>query len=114
LRLDAVLPVHVLGQGACARGLRASRDRHGRLASILGLHHLRSRLPGEASSRAGDVMTAAGLAPASDLYLLQGGLLFFAGTMLGIPHGLAKRNGDAKRTELWRVAHLSTCVAGVS
>lgn len=59
-------------------------------------------------------MTAAGLAPASDLYLLQGGLLFFAGTMLGIPHGLAKRNGDAKRTELWRVAHLSTCVAGVS
>ena len=34
--------------------------------------------------------------------------------MLGIPHGLTKRSGDAKRTELWRVAHLSTCVGGVS
>jgi len=34
--------------------------------------------------------------------------------MLGIPHGLTKRSGDAKRTELWRVAHLSTCVGGTS
>ena len=44
------------------------------------------------------------------LYPLLGVLLFCAGTMLGIPHGLAKRSGDTKRTELWRVAHLSTCV----
>lgn len=52
--------------------------------------------------------------PAGGLYLLLGVLLFCAGTMLGIPHGLTKRNGDAKRTELWRVAHLSTCLGGVS
>ena len=48
------------------------------------------------------------------LYPLLGVLLFCAGTMLGIPHGLAKRSGDTKRTELWRVAHLSTCVGGIS
>lgn len=52
--------------------------------------------------------------PAGGLYLLLGVLLFCAGTMLGIPHGLTKRSGDAKRTELWRIAHLSTCVGGVS
>jgi hypothetical protein len=48
------------------------------------------------------------------LYPLLGVLLFCAGTMLGIPHGLSKRSGDMKRTELWRVAHLSTCVGGIS
>jgi hypothetical protein len=52
--------------------------------------------------------------PAGGLYPLLGTLLFCAGTMLGIPHGMAKRSGDAKRTELWRVAHLSTCVGGIS
>lgn len=36
------------------------------------------------------------------------------GTLLGIPHGLAKRSGNVKRTELWRIAHLSTCLGGVS
>ncbi len=59
-------------------------------------------------------MNTAIFALAGDLYLLMGVLLFCAGTMLGIPHGLAKRSGDAKRTELWRVAHLSTCVGGIS
>jgi hypothetical protein len=34
--------------------------------------------------------------------------------LLGIPHGMAKRRGDVERTELWRVAHLSTCVGGIS
>jgi hypothetical protein len=48
------------------------------------------------------------------LYSLLGVLLFCAGTILGIPHGLTKRSGDIKRTELWRVAHLSTCVGGIS
>ena len=52
--------------------------------------------------------------PSGGLYPLLGVLLFCAGTMLGIPHGLTKRSGDAKRTELWRVAHLSTCVGGIS
>jgi hypothetical protein len=47
-------------------------------------------------------------------FLLLGYLLFCAGTLLGIPHGLSKRRGDLKNTELWRVAHLSTCVGGVS
>jgi hypothetical protein len=51
---------------------------------------------------------------AGELYLLLGVLLFCAGTLLGIPHGLAKRSGNLKRTELWRVAHLSTCLGGVS
>jgi hypothetical protein len=59
-------------------------------------------------------MNTAVFTPAGGLYLLLGGLLFCAGTMLGIPHGLTKRSGNAKRTELWRVAHLSTCVGGVS
>ena len=54
------------------------------------------------------------LNPATGLYLLLGALLFCAGTMLGIPHGLAKRSGNAKKIELWRVAHLSTCVGGIS
>ncbi len=48
------------------------------------------------------------------IYLSLGLLLLAAGTLLGIPHGLAKRSGDKERTELWRVAHLSTCVGGVS
>lgn len=52
--------------------------------------------------------------PAGGLYPLLGVLLFCAGTLLGVPHGLTKRGGDAKRTELWRVAHLSTCVGGIS
>lgn len=47
-------------------------------------------------------------------YLLLGLILFAAGTMLGIPHGLSKRRGDTTATELWRVAHLSTCVGGIS
>ena len=51
---------------------------------------------------------------AGELYLLLGVLLFCAGTLLGIPHGLAKRSGNTKRTELWRIAHLSTCLGGVS
>jgi hypothetical protein len=51
---------------------------------------------------------------AGELYLLLGVFLFCAGTLLGIPHGLAKRSGNLKRTELWRVAHLSTCLGGVS
>jgi hypothetical protein len=49
-----------------------------------------------------------------DIFLLLGVILFCAGTMLGFPHGLSKRAGDAARTELWRIAHLSTCVGGVS
>lgn len=52
--------------------------------------------------------------PADGLFPLLGVLLFCAGTMLGIPHGLTKRSGNAKRTELWRIAHLSTCVGGIS
>lgn len=52
--------------------------------------------------------------PEGSLFLLVGTLLFCAGTMLGIPHGITKRSGNAKRTELWRVAHLSTCVGGIS
>jgi hypothetical protein len=49
-----------------------------------------------------------------DVYMLLGVFLFFAGTMLGVPHGRSKRRGEVKRTELWRVAHLSTCLGGVS
>lgn len=49
-----------------------------------------------------------------DAVLAVGLCLFGAGTLLGIPHGLSKRRGDLVRTELWRVAHLSTCVGGVS
>lgn len=56
-----------------------------------------------------DIFTFAG-----GLYLLLGALLFCAGTLLGIPHGLTKRSGDKKRTELWRIAHLSTCVGGTA
>ncbi len=47
-------------------------------------------------------------------YLLLGVLLFSAGTLLGIPHGLSKRRGSPAVTELWRIAHLSTCVGGIS
>ena len=47
-------------------------------------------------------------------YLLLGVMLFSAGTLLGIPHGLSKRRGSLAVTELWRVAHLSTCVGGIS
>jgi hypothetical protein len=32
-------------------------------------------------------------------YLLLSVLLFCAGTLFGIPHGLAKRSGDIKRIE---------------
>lgn len=53
-------------------------------------------------------------ANSSELYMMFGLLLFCAGTLLGIPHGMAKRSGNIKRTELWRVAHLSTCLGGVS
>lgn len=48
------------------------------------------------------------------IYLLLGLLLFAAGTLLGIPFGLSKRRGHADVTELWRVAHLSTCLGGIS
>lgn len=48
------------------------------------------------------------------IYLSSGLVLFCAGTLLGIPHGRSKRRGDAKNTELWRIAHLSTCFGGVS
>lgn len=47
-------------------------------------------------------------------YLLHGLILFSLGTLLGIPHGLSKGRKAASVTELWRVAHLSTCVGGVS
>jgi len=49
-----------------------------------------------------------------DKFLLLGYLLFCIGTLLGIPHGLSKRRGSPAQTELWRVAHLSTCVGGIS
>jgi hypothetical protein len=52
--------------------------------------------------------------PGGGLFLLLGVLLFCAGTLLGIPHGYSKRQGDVKRTELWRIAHLSTCLGGIS
>ncbi len=48
------------------------------------------------------------------LHLALGLVLFCLGTMLGIPHGRSKGRGDAKNTELWRIAHLSTCVGGAS
>ncbi|MGE4243411.1 hypothetical protein [Ramlibacter sp.] len=50
----------------------------------------------------------------SGVYLFLGVLLFCLGTLLGIPHGLSKRRGDSKRVELWRIAHLSTCIGGLS
>jgi hypothetical protein len=59
-------------------------------------------------------MTSTLFPPSLDLCLTLGALLFCAGTLLGIPHGLSKGRGDAKRIELWRIAHLSTCVGGVS
>jgi hypothetical protein len=59
-------------------------------------------------------MNTAVFTPAGGLYPLLGALLFCGGTMLGIPLGMTKRSGNAKRTELWRVAHLSTCVGGIS
>jgi len=49
-----------------------------------------------------------------NLFLILGILLFCAGTLLGIPHGSAKRKKDIKRTELWRIAHLSTCLGGIA
>lgn len=49
-----------------------------------------------------------------DFFLLLGYVLFCAGTLLGIPHGKSKGRGDPANTELWRVAHLSTCVGGIS
>jgi hypothetical protein len=59
----------------------------------------------------GNTMT---ILQSEQLYLTIGLVLFCAGTLLGIPHGRSKRRGDAKNTELWRIAHLSTCVGGVS
>jgi len=59
-------------------------------------------------------MTATLFSPSFELCLTLGALLFCAGTLLGIPHGLSKGRRDAKRIELWRIAHLSTCVGGVS
>ena len=59
-------------------------------------------------------MTSTVFTQEGGLYPLLGVILFCAGTMLGIPHGLAKRRGDEKNIELWRVAHLSTCVGGIS
>ncbi|HVL07987.1 MAG TPA: hypothetical protein VM512_02345 [Burkholderiaceae bacterium] len=59
-------------------------------------------------------MSTAIFTPSGGLFPLLGVLLFCAGTVLGIPHGLSKRRRNLKRTELWRVAHLSTCVGGVS
>lgn len=50
----------------------------------------------------------------SEYFLLLGYLLFCIGTLLGIPHGISKGRGDVNNTELWRVAHLSTCVGGIS
>jgi hypothetical protein len=52
--------------------------------------------------------------PIMDGALAAGMLLLAAGTMLGVPHGLSKRRGDLVRTELWRVAHLSTCLGGIA
>ncbi len=54
------------------------------------------------------------MAQSEQFYLTLGLVLFCAGTLLGIPHGRSKRRGDVKNTELWRIAHLSTCVGGVS
>lgn len=51
---------------------------------------------------------------AETLCLALGLILFCLGTLLGIPHGRSKGKGDAKNTELWRIAHLSTCVGGLS
>jgi len=48
------------------------------------------------------------------IFLILGYVLFCLGTMLGIPHGMSKGKGDASQTELWRVAHLSTCIGGIS
>lgn len=50
----------------------------------------------------------------SQPFLVLGVLLFCAGTLLGIPHGRSKRRADGKQTELWRIAHLSTCVGGIA
>lgn len=47
-------------------------------------------------------------------FYLLGYILFCAGTLLGIPHGLSKRKGIPANTERWRVAHLSTCLGGIS
>src|SRR5580692_2588543 len=48
------------------------------------------------------------------IFLILGYLLFCIGTILGIPHGISKGKGDPAHTELWRVAHLSTCIGGIS
>lgn len=48
------------------------------------------------------------------LFLTLGYVLFCIGAMLGIPHGMSKGRGNAANTELWRVAHLSTCIGGIS
>jgi hypothetical protein len=48
------------------------------------------------------------------IFYLLGYVLFCAGTLLGIPHGLSKRKGNPVNTERWRVAHLSTCLGGIS
>jgi hypothetical protein len=48
------------------------------------------------------------------VFYLLGFILFCAGTLLGIPHGLSKRRGTVDDIERWRVAHLSTCLGGIS
>ncbi len=47
-------------------------------------------------------------------YIALGLVLFYFGTLLGVPHGLSKNRQPAAVTELWRIAHLSTCIGGVS
>lgn len=59
----------------------------------------------------GDNMNITVFTPAGGLYPLLGFYCFALEQCLA-SHGLTKRGGNAKRTELWRVAHLSTCVGG--
>jgi hypothetical protein len=51
---------------------------------------------------------------AEKIFLESGYLLFCFGTLLGIPHGRSKGRGNESITELWRVAHLSTCIGGIA
>lgn len=73
-----------------------------------------STIPPGKSFTGRNVVERVEMSKLGDLFLVLGVLLFCAGTLLGIPHGLAKRRGDTKRTELWRIAHLSTCLGGAS
>ena len=47
-------------------------------------------------------------------YLTLGYILFLLGTLLGIPHGRSKGRDTPEHTDLWRIAHLSTCVGGIA